>query len=107
MPTSAEFEELLNTDNCTWTWTSMLNSSNKSVNGYKVVSKKNGYSMFLPAVGNYDALGFQNSNNYYWSGSIYAGNVNYAGCLKISSTELRSAYVVRLVGCPVRPVAAP
>ena len=51
MPTKADFEELLNSDNCTWTWTSMKNSSGSSVNGCKVTSKKNGNYIFLPASG--------------------------------------------------------
>ena len=49
MPTNAEFEELLNTSNCTWTWTTL-----NGVSGYKVVSKKSGYAgnwIFLPAAG--------------------------------------------------------
>ena len=46
MPTKTEMQELMNTDNCTWTWTSQHN-----VNGYRVTSKKNGNSIFLPAAG--------------------------------------------------------
>ena len=49
MPTDEEWTELLNTDNCSWTWTSI-----DGVNGYKVQSKKSGYTdnwIFLPAAG--------------------------------------------------------
>ena len=42
MPTTAEFKELCNTDNCTWSWTSKITSSNESINGYEVTSKKIG-----------------------------------------------------------------
>ncbi|MBO7112331.1 MAG: hypothetical protein J6V75_00065, partial [Bacteroidaceae bacterium] len=37
MPTISEFEDLIN--NCTWTWTTQ-----NGVNGYKVTSKKSGYT---------------------------------------------------------------
>ncbi len=46
MPTKAEQDELMDTDNCTWEWTTQ-----NEVNGYKVTSKKNGNSIFLPAAG--------------------------------------------------------
>ena len=46
MPTKEECEELL--ENCTWNWTTQ-----NGVNGYKVTSKKNGNSIFLPAAGYY------------------------------------------------------
>ncbi|MBR5532185.1 MAG: T9SS C-terminal target domain-containing protein, partial [Bacteroidales bacterium] len=39
MPTKAEQDELRNTDNCTWEWTTL-----NGVEGYKVISKKNGNS---------------------------------------------------------------
>ena len=69
MPTFEEWQELI--DNCTWTWT-----TENGVNGYKVTSKKEGYtdkSIFLPAAGSrddadfYDAAG---SYGGYWSRSI-------------------------------------
>lgn len=44
MPTKAEMQELM--DKCTWTWTSQGGH-----NGYKVTSKTNGNSIFLPAAG--------------------------------------------------------
>ena len=70
MPTSAEWEELLNTSNCTWTWTTQNN-----VNGYKVTSKKTGYtdkSIFLPAAGdvNGTSLNWAGTYGYYWSSSL-------------------------------------
>ena len=46
MPTETEFEELFDEDNCVSTWTSL-----NGVNGYRVKSKKNGNSIFLPAAG--------------------------------------------------------
>lgn len=44
MPTEAEFEELMDSGNCTWQWTTL-----NGVQGCKVTSKKNGNSIFLPA----------------------------------------------------------
>ena len=49
MPTKTECQELRNTANCTWTWTSKITSSNETVGGYEVTSKKNGNSIFFPA----------------------------------------------------------
>lgn len=68
MPTRAEQDELRYTGNCTWTWTTM-----NGVNGYKVVSKKNGNSIFLPAAGyrDYSSLNYAGSYGYYWSSSLY------------------------------------
>ncbi len=63
MPSVAEFCELVYSDNCTATWTCMKNSSDSTVNGYKITSKKNGNSIFLPASGWYD------SDSLYWYGS--------------------------------------
>lgn len=44
MPTRFEFQELIN--DCIWVWTSQGGK-----NGYRVTSKKNGNSIFLPAAG--------------------------------------------------------
>ena len=62
VPTYEELAELKN--NCDWTWT---------VNGYKVTSKKNGNSIFLPAAGRGDGTSvyYEDSRGYYWSSSAY------------------------------------
>ena len=77
MPTVAEQDELRSTSNCTWAWTTQ-----NGVNGYKVVSKKNGNSIFLPAAGyrNDDYLNHEGSYGYYWSSSLcadYSGGAYY------------------------------
>ena len=71
MPTRAEQDELRN--NCTWTWTTQ-----NGVNGYKVTSKSNGNSIFLPAAGYRDDSSLNNagSTGYYWSSSLYTDNPN-------------------------------
>lgn len=65
MPTKAEQDELCN--KCTWTWTTQ-----NGVNGYKVTSKVNGNSFFLPAAGcRLDSgLSLAGSYGYYWSSSL-------------------------------------
>ena len=75
MPTTAEQNELGNTSNCTWTWTTQ-----NGVNGYKVTSKKNGNSIFLPAAGyrGNDDLSGAGSYGGYWSSSLATNDSGYA-----------------------------
>ena len=75
MPTTDEQRELVNSDNCTWTWTTQ-----NGKNGYKVVSKKNGNSIFLPAAGlRYGtSLSYAGSDGYYWSSTPYGSYADYA-----------------------------
>ncbi len=104
MPTQKEFDELCNSSNCTWTWTTM-----NGVKGYKVVSKKSGYAgnyIFLPAAGDrldtyLDSVG---SYGYYWSSSLYAGNPHYACSLYFSSGHYYTYGSSRGYGLSVRPV---
>ena len=54
MPTYSELEELYNSDNCLWTWYSSGNTEFNGVAGYKIQSKKSGYTdkfIFIPAAG--------------------------------------------------------
>ena len=62
MPTKAEWRELI--DNCTWEWTTQGGKK-----GYKVTSKKNGNSIFLPAAGSRYRLSLLPIADlgYYWS----------------------------------------
>lgn len=65
MPTSKEMRELI--DNCDWIWTARDN-----VHGYKVKSKVNGNSIFIPAAGLCDGKTVTNRNTYggYWTGTV-------------------------------------
>ncbi len=104
MPTNAEFDELCNSSNCTWTWTTV-----NGVNGYKVVSKKSGYEgnyIFLPAAGyRYDAsLHLVGSYGDYWSSSLFAGNPYDAYNLHFNSGFYFTDYSDRYYGRSVRPV---
>ena len=64
MPTFEEIKELDSTDNCDWQW-----MTENGVDGYKVTSKKNGNSIFLPAAGyrGGTSLYGSGSDRIYWS----------------------------------------
>ena len=99
MPTKAEQDELR--EQCTWTWTTQ-----NGVKGYKVTSKKNGNSIFLPAAGfRYNSLlNNAGSNGYYWSNSLYTDSPDRAYYLNFYSSFVGRYYRNRLYGHSVRPV---
>ena len=99
MPTYAEFKELI--DNCTWIWTTM-----NGKNGYKVTSKSNGNSVFLPAAGcRYGtSLYSVGSNGYYWSSSLYESYSYCARSLDFDSGDHDTLNLNRRGGQSVRPV---
>ena len=99
MPTNAELTELR--EQCTWTWTTQ-----NGVNGYKVTSKSNGNSIFLPAAGcRYDSsLGLAGSNGYYWSSSLHTGSLYNAWNVVFSSGNVNTGNNNRSDGHSVRPV---
>jgi hypothetical protein len=107
MPTIKEFEELRNEENCTWEWTSMTNSKDKTINGYKVTSVKNGKSIFFPATGDFTGEDLYGYNEYgcYWSSSFYTINIKYAWYLYFDKKEQNSSFYYRFDGYPIRPVA--
>ena len=99
LPTKAEFDELRS--NCTWTWT-MQNG----INGYKVTSKKNGNSIFLPAAGwrKGTSLYRQGTNGYYWSSTPHESN-SYSCYLSFYSGSHVTGWYYRYGGPSVRPVS--
>lgn len=124
-PSKAQWKELF--DECDWTWDSetvyMEVGPIGGFNGYRVTSKKNGASIFLPAAGlqNDDsAKGFGISDvftfGWYWANTncLPGGGTNqtkmYADCVKFDSTthELLGGNNVKdapiYQGCSVRPV---
>lgn len=109
MPTQDEFSELLNSANCTWTWTSQTTSSGYSINGYKVTSTTNGNSIFLPASGyrSNGRLYNRGSGGLYWSSTLYSGDAGFACCLYFYSSSHGCYDDYRCYGRPVRPVAEP
>ncbi|MBR3871270.1 MAG: InlB B-repeat-containing protein [Paludibacteraceae bacterium] len=101
MPTKAEQDELRNTNYTTWTWT-----TRNGVKGYKVTSKTNGNSIFLPAAGyrNDSSLSKAGSNGGYWSSSLDAVNSYYAYVLYLDSSGVGWSYSNRFYGRSVRAV---
>lgn len=99
MPTHDEFTELR--ENCTWTWTTQ-----NGVKGYKVTSKVNGNSIFLPAAGyrNNSSLGGAGTYGYYWSSSLYTDLPNGARYLLFYSVGVDWYDNNRYCGQSVRPV---
>ena len=105
MPTMAELEELMNEDNCTWTWVENYNDSD--LNGYEVKSKTTSGLLFLPAAGDrWDSyLDYAGDRGYYWSSELYSGGAHYARYLDFYSSGRDSDYDYRGSGFSVRAVA--
>ncbi|MBQ8694619.1 MAG: hypothetical protein IJ513_03145 [Bacteroidaceae bacterium] len=101
LPTKAEFDELLDEDNCTWTWTTL-----DGVNGYRVTSKVNGKSIFLPAAGGRSGASLYNAGSLgnYWSSTPYGSNTSYAYFLFFDSGRHYTGLNDRFGGRSVRPV---
>ena len=99
MPTDTELTELR--ENCTWTQTTQ-----EGVNGYKVTSKKNGNTIFLPAAGyrNNSSLNYAGSRGYYRSSSLNTDAPDYAFELIFRSDRVDRGSYSRNYGLPVRPV---
>ena len=109
MPTSDEFRELLNSENCTWNWTSMNTSDGSSISGYKITSVKNGNSIFLPASG-YRSGGYlidHGSKGKYWSSTLISSNSSFAYLFIFYSSFHNQASDYRCFGNTVRAVAEP
>ena len=101
MPTRAEQDELR--EQCTWTWT-----SRNGVKGYKVTSRKNGSSIFLPAAGcrRDSSLDYAGSGRY-WSSSLSTSSTSstsYACFLYFDSSYVGWNGYLRCCGLSVRPV---
>ena len=104
MPTKAEQDELGNANYTTWTWTTQ-----NGVEGYKVTSKINGNSIFLPAAGSRYNTFLYNEGSYgrYWSSSLNTYYSNNAYFLDLDSGVVDGVYsnsAIRLEGFSVRPV---
>ena len=99
LPTIEEFHELL--DNCTWEWTTQ-----NGHNGYKVTSKKNGQSIFLPAAGwRYGASkDLVDEYGLYWSSTPSDFDVDNAFFLFFYEDYHYLNWYYRYFGHSVRPV---
>lgn len=102
MPTKEEQEDLR--ANCKWEWTTQ-----NGVKGYKVTSKKKGYtknSIFLPAAGYRDDSSLNEVGRYgrYWSSSLGTNYPNAVHCLYFNSSNVYWSSSIRDEGQSVRPV---
>ena len=100
MPTRKEKDELRYY--CTWEWTTL-----NGIEGYKVISKKNGNSIFLPAAGSRSDSDLKDagSDGYYWLSSLDWFLSGYAYGLYFDSSDvLWDYYAGRSYGRPVRAV---
>ena len=102
MSTDAEWKELMNPDNCTWTWTTV-----NEVSGRLVTSKKTGNSIFLPAAGyrfngDKDLTG---AYGCYWSSSLNTVSPNFAGSVNLNEDYESGFSDYRYSGRSVRPVS--
>ena len=105
MPTKTEFEELIN--ECSWIWVNGIN-----VNGFKVFSKKRGYTdnyIFLPAGGgiNFTYKTEIGSNGQYWTRNLAPSDnfgASFAFLLNFYSWGQGVIESDRYNGCNIRPV---
>jgi hypothetical protein len=100
MPTSAEFQELINNTTSEWT-------TQNGVSGYKFTSKTNGNSIFFPAAGIRwnGKLDYAGSDGNYWSSSLYESGPGDAWGLGFDSGSVDAdSYGGRYDGRSVRPV---
>ncbi len=100
MPTKAEMEELVN--KCTWTKTIQGGH-----NGYKVTSKINGNSIFLPAAGFRSGLLLEDDGEYgyYWSATPGESDTQWAYELYFSRSSHDVRRDCRDFGHGIRPVS--
>ena len=99
LPTLGEFRELRN--NCKWTVATLYGTW-----GCKVVSKKNGNSIFLPAAGCRYGASFGDAGGYgrYWSSTPIGGHFRHAHRLYFDRSKRGLHRNRRHLGLTVRPV---
>ncbi len=108
MPTGAEQDELCNSDNCTWTWTTDYNGT--GTKGYIVSSNAEGNTncIFLPAAGfrYYSSLYDAGSFGHYWSSSLSTSYPSHAYYLIFDSDGYDWGRYFRYYGQSVRAVCS-
>lgn len=100
MPSLGQFQEL--EQNCVWEWTSV-----NEVAGYKITSKTNGNSIFLPAAGSKASQRTSNIGVYglYWSSTLaYDGPSGGCNLLIQKGSDRRRQTSSRALGYTVRAV---
>ena len=98
MPTSEQFQELY--DNCDW-----IRKNIHGVNGYLVVSKINGNSLFFACsgYGNGTTLYYRGSDGYFWASTLYSSTLGRLLYFLSSGVYPQYNYN-RFYGFTVRPV---
>ena len=98
MPTKEEWEELIS--ECTWTWTSQNGKNGRLVTG------KNGNSIFLPAGGEHYGSYISNGGTQgsYWSSSLSVDRPDRAWRIYFGSNGFSTFDYHRPYGRSVRPV---
>ena len=88
-------------ENCIWKWGAL-----EGVYGYKITSKKNGNSIFLPATGYKEnsVVSEKNSCGYYWLNMINPNNINQARSLYIDATKVGVVNCICYTGRCLRAV---
>lgn len=100
MPTIDEYQELF--DNCEWKW-----ATENQHNGYWVISKINGNSIFLPVTGFFVMTRIEgNGNGYYWTSNLSSNNIS-ADCLFFDEEEYFILGRGRFYGNIIRPIWDP
>ena len=101
MPTEAQFQELLNTANCTNAWTTV-----DGVNGRLFTSVTNGNTLFIPAAGYAGDGSVDDVGNvgYVWSSSLNSSGVESGSVLGFDSSDVSVYGSYRYYGQSVRGV---
>ena len=100
MPTKEERDELY--EYCNWEWT-----TKNGVEGYKVTSKQNGNSIFLPLAGCIDGDWTNTAYGFYWTSTVNTENTWNAYDINFTSSSVLMNDDVRVYGRSVRPVYGP
>ena len=103
MPSKEQFDELINSNYTTTTW-----ATQNSKQGYRITSKSNGNSLFLPTAGyrSDSSITRENSEGWYWSRTLCTNFPVEAYCLRLDSSNIRTNVYYREYGLSVRPVRA-
>lgn len=101
MPTEAQFQELIHSNTCTSTWTTI-----NGVNGRLFTSVSNGNTLFIPAVGiaNSGSMLYVGSGGYIWSSSRISSNIENGRYAFFDSSGSNVGSSYRYYGHPVRGV---
>lgn len=97
MPTEAEMYELQ--EKCTFART-----TENGVPGYRITSKKNGNSIFLPASGYKEGQTLKYTENVYCRSSLRSPNNYYAGTMEWRGNIQNVSGLERAIGTVIRPV---